>query len=221
MRLYAPFPNIRDQRKFPDDGTADEVGDGAALVGGYLIKDVGMALTESHQDTPRQTFAFRSRTHIVLLTPMSTHVNPQKAMLRDDLNGNRLSMLLRTRREAAQIEMVELAKRIKMSRQVLGAYERGKRVYPLDPDYANAIATELKNVSVLEIVMAMGYQVAIAGLAPDELALIDEYRRLGRAERAALRAGARALVGTLTVADEAVDRFPQPRRPTSRVADRD
>lgn len=113
------------------------------------------------------------------------------------MDKKRLGILLRQRREAAALEVTELASRIGISREVLGKYERGERIHPLDPEYANAIAAELKNLSVLEIVMAMGYQVAIAGFTPDELALMDQYRRLSPAGQASLQAGARALNGQL------------------------
>ncbi len=109
------------------------------------------------------------------------------------MHQKRLGDLLRQRREDAALEVTELASRVGMSRDVLGKYERAVRIHPLDPEYANAIATELKNVSVLEIVTAMGYQVAIAGLSADELALMDQYRRLNRAGRLTLQGVARAL----------------------------
>lgn len=115
------------------------------------------------------------------------------------MDKKRLGSLLRTRRQDAGLDTGELAKRIGVSREVLGKYERGERENPLDPDEANRLAAELRNVSVLEIVMAMGYQVAIAGFSSDELALVDQYRRLSPAARASLEEGARALEGLFVV----------------------
>ncbi len=125
-----------------------------------------------------------------------------EVIFQEDMDKRRFGNLLRSRREAGELDVSELAQRVGLSREVLGKYERGERINPIDPEYANAIAAELKNVSVLELVMAMGYQVSVAGLASDELALIDQYRRLSPASRAALQAGARALVGMLPGEDE-------------------
>lgn len=113
------------------------------------------------------------------------------------MDKRRLGNLIRSRREAVGLDVAELARRVSLSREVLGKYERAEREHPLAPEEANAIAQELKNVSVLELVMAMGYQVAIANMDADELGLIEEYRRLHPANREGLRATARALAGTL------------------------
>lgn len=109
----------------------------------------------------------------------------------------RFGNLVRSRREDAGLGVQELADRVKLSREVLGKFERGQTEHPMDPDNANLLAAELRSVSVLELVMAMGYQVAIAGLSPEELALVEEYRRLDPARRAGLQATARALAGML------------------------
>lgn len=107
----------------------------------------------------------------------------------------RFGALLRSRREAAGLDVAELARRVKLSREVLGKYERGEREHPMDPEEVNALAEALSNVSVLELVMAMGYRVAVAGLDRDELELIELDRRLSPASKRSLRAGAQALVG--------------------------
>lgn len=109
------------------------------------------------------------------------------------MNGKRLGNLLRDRRKAAGLSVAELAQAVGITREVLGKYERGSRANPLAAEYANAIAETLKNVSVLEIVMAMGYRISITGFDADELALVDEYRRLTRPHRAGLYRTAQAL----------------------------
>jgi transcriptional regulator with XRE-family HTH domain len=106
----------------------------------------------------------------------------------------RFGNLIRSRREAAGLDVAELARRVKLSREVLGKYERGEREHPLDPENVNAIAEALGNVSVLELVTAMGYRLAFAGFDGPEIELIEMDRRLSPASKKALRAGAQALV---------------------------
>jgi transcriptional regulator with XRE-family HTH domain len=86
--------------------------------------------------------------------------------------------LLAERREAAGLGQKELARAVNVAYQQIGQWENGHFKKPLRPEIINGLAQELRNVSVMELLVKLGYDVECPDITADDAALLGGYHRL-------------------------------------------
>lgn len=94
---------------------------------------------------------------------------------------------LKRKREELHLSQEELANSLQLrgldiSRATISHWEMGKYAPPYDnPDFVNALAGIL-NMSVIEILAAAGYKLAIEGLSEKERRIVEAVRRGDKVE---------------------------------------
>lgn len=103
----------------------------------------------------------------------------------------RLGELVRVAREREGLTQADLAERLGIERTMVSQLELGRPKKPIEPTVVNRLATIL-NLSVLEMVIALGYDVRFDGIEDEEeVALLEAYR----GSEPALKQASRAVLG--------------------------
>lgn len=119
--------------------------------------------------------------------------------------GNKdVGRLIQARREAAINPVTgkawtqdELGDAVGLKRESVGHLERGRGKNVPGPELLNVISQTLGNVTVAEMLQAVGYDLRLDGelLTPEEEYLLGVFRQSSRGDRAALIRVAQGLLG--------------------------
>lgn len=99
-----------------------------------------------------------------------------------------LGSLVARHRRRLDLLQKDVAERVGMTRETYSQLETGRRKEPVTPDQAKKLSALLE-ISMAEIVTAMGYELAFDGVEDEaEVALLQAYREASEPARLAARA---------------------------------
>ena len=102
--------------------------------------------------------------------------------------SNRFGQLIREMRERRDLTQDNIARELHIDRTMVARWERGQLKQAVAPQHVNALARVL-SLSVLDLVLALGYDVRFEGIEDEEeVAILSAYRQLSLLEQRLIRA---------------------------------